>query len=620
MWEDLHARLHRWADVMRRVGVASLSRFIMADAALSARILVDVDGERRLTDLAHIAELLHAEAASGQLGAPALRAWLGRKIEESAVDLTGSDERSRRLESDADAVQVLTVHRAKGLEFGVVYCPYLWDPGQTPRVGQPLVYHDTAEPPRRLLDVGGGDDRTARDRHQIAVEEQRGEDLRLLYVALTRARHQAVVWWVRAHKCEHSPLGRLLTSRQPDGTVKTSGGYAPRDAEVQRRLEELAAGCPDQISVERVTVRIAAPPDRKAAFQASLEAARFDRDLDLSWRRASYSGVTASAHDQQIGSEPDDPGVTDEPAPADSSRVAIADRPVGDGSGAADESRLRAVPTILSRVPGGVEVGSFAHRVLERVDFAAHDLESEVRTAVAAEAARRPIGVSVAALMAAGLTAAIQTPLGPLAGNLRLRDIDRRERLDEVGFELPLAGGDRPTGDVLVEDIGTLFSRHVPPGDPLDGYASRLSSPLLAGRLRGYLTGSLDLVIRMQGSSGEDRFVIVDYKTNRLAAGDEDLTAWHYRPEVLAAEMQRAHYPLQALFYSVALHRYLRWRLPRYDPEVHLAGVLYLFVRGMVGPDTPVIGGTPCGVFAWPTPVRLVTEVSDLFASGLVPA
>ena len=95
---------------------------------------------------------------------------------------------------------------------------------------------------------------------------------------------------------------------------------------------------------------------------------------------------------------------------------------------------------------------------------------------------------------------------------------------------------------------------------------------MLAGRLRGYLTGSLDLVIRTRAGPGADRFLVVDYKTNRLAAGDEELTAWHYRPEALAAEMQRAHYPLQALFYCVALHRYLRWRLPGYDPQAHLGG------------------------------------------------
>ena len=83
------------------------------------------------------------------------------------------------------------------------------------------------------------------------------------------------------------------------------------------------------------------------------------------------------------------------------------------------------------------------------------------------------------------------------------------------------------------------------------------------------------------------RFAVLDYKTNWLGAPDEPLTAWHYRPEALAAEMQRHHYALQALLYTVALHRYLRWRLPGYDPAVNLAGVVYLFVRGMTGADGP---------------------------------
>jgi exodeoxyribonuclease V beta subunit len=98
--------------------------------------------------------------------------------------------------------------------------------------------------------------------------------------------------------------------------------------------------------------------------------------------------------------------------------------------------------------------------------------------------------------------------------------------------------------------------------------------------------------------------------------GDGDLVADDYRPEALATAMRHAHYPLQALLYSVALHRYLRWRQPGYDPAVHLGGVLYLFLRGMCGPDTPAVDGTPHGVFAWTPPVALVTELSDLLHGG----
>jgi exodeoxyribonuclease V beta subunit len=201
-----------------------------------------------------------------------------------------------------------------------------------------------------------------------------------------------------------------------------------------------------------------------------------------------------------------------------------------------------------------------------------------------------------------------------LLGDLRLRDISRSDRVDELGFELPLAGGDEPAGGVAIEEIGDLLRRSLPGDDPFAAYADRLSDPILQTGLRGYLSGSLDLVFR----TPDGRYAVVDYKTNWLGAGDEPLSAWHYRPAALIHAMHGAHYPLQALLYTVALHRYLRWRLPAYDPGRHLAGVLYLFVRGMVGAATPRVDGQPCGVFAWRPPAALVEALSDLLDRGTV--
>jgi exodeoxyribonuclease V beta subunit len=181
-----------------------------------------------------------------------------------------------------------------------------------------------------------------------------------------------------------------------------------------------------------------------------------------------------------------------------------------------------------------------------------------------------------------------------------------------LGFELPLVGGDAPVAELGLDALAGVLDAHVGSDDPLVGYASRLRDPLMVQQLRGYLTGSLDAVLRIPGP----QFVVVDYKTNWLGGEGEDLSAWHYRPEALAAAMQRAHYPLQALFYVVALHRYLRWRLPGYSPDEHLAGVLYLFLRGMTGASVPRVDGQPCGVFAWRPSAALVTEVSDLFDRG----
>jgi exodeoxyribonuclease V beta subunit len=273
----------------------------------------------------------------------------------------------------------------------------------------------------------------------------------------------------------------------------------------------------------------------------------------------------------------------------------------------ADADALRAVPSLLADMPFGAHVGTFVHGVFEATDFAAADLEAELGRRIDEVQARRAIDIGDRGVVLTGLGAVIETPLGPLLGGARLRDVARADRLDELDFELPLAGGDIPSGRVDLAAIGAVLR-----DDPdLASYAERLEDPALRSRFRGYLTGSVDLVVRRG-----DRFAVVDYKTNWLGAPGEELTAWHHRPAALATEMQHAHYALQALLYTAALHRYLRWRLPGYDPEVNLAGVLYLFLRGMVGPDTPAVDGTPAGVFAWRPPSALVVALSDVLDRG----
>ena len=197
-------------------------------------------------------------------------------------------------------------------------------------------------------------------------------------------------------------------------------------------------------------------------------------------------------------------------------------------------------------------------------------------------------------------------------GDVRLRDFAPTDRLNELGFEFPLVGGDTPVADLTIAHIAAVLRDHLPTGSPLVGYPDRLDDPSLRTELRGYLSGSLDLVVRTHG----DRFVVMDHKTNRLGVEGESLSAWHYRPTALAEAMQAAHYPLQAILYVVALHRYLRWRLPGYTPERNLGGALYLFVRGMTGADVPRVAGQPCGVFAWHPSAELVVALSEVLDAG----
>jgi exodeoxyribonuclease V beta subunit len=629
-WESVHARAHRWSALLAGSGVAALYRSITTTEGLPARVVATIGGERQVTDLGHVAELLHAESAASQMGVPTLRAWLAQRIAEVDIERTPGEERSRRLDSDADAVQLLTVHRAKGLEFGLVYCPYLWDAARAIRAPEPVVFHDGDNRGMRTLDVGCHDRadpawQPYHDHRDAAMAEQRGEDLRLMYVALTRARHQVVVWWGRADQCRYSPLGRLLMGRDlATGAVRDAFSSDPRDKDIRAALDALLARTrPGLLAVEAAgdggapSTSFMSGPD-EGAGGIGLEAARFDRVLDQRWRRASYTSITAEAHYEtvgaQVGSEPETPGIDDEPPAPAPAPAAQGDLPSAVTDDIATPDGLAVSP--LGDTPGGREVGTLVHAALERVDFAAPELFSELLAAIQAGEIQGGAVAGDPSRLAGGLTAALATPLGPLLPGVCLRDIPRPDRLDELGFELPLAGGDAPIGEVSTADIAALLAEHLPGGGPLVGYPERLRDPLLATTLRGYLTGSLDLVFRRSGSTGPAQWYVADYKTNWLGDDDRPLTAWHYRPASLDAEMQRRHYPLQALLYLVALHRYLRWRLPDYSPHTHLGGVLYLFVRGMIGPDTPVIEGETCGVFSWAPPAELIVGLSDLFNRG----
>jgi exodeoxyribonuclease V beta subunit len=613
-WEDVHRRLHEWARVLRTRGVASLLETVMRETsegqALAARVLGDATGERSLTDLRHIGQLLHAAASEEQLGPTALTAWLRTRIAEAESD-TADEERSRRLESDAEAVQVLTIHRSKGLEFPIVYLPFLWEPTHIPdKPPRPVFFHDPEAADLRTLDVALEGSDFARHREQF-IREQRGEDLRLAYVALTRARHQAVVWWAGSFDSRDSPLGRLLFARTDSGDVEPSGGSTPADQAVVNRFRSLAeatGGPGATISVERSVVGEAVVWSAQRTPPSALAVSAFARDLDLRWRRTSYSDITAASHEEWVTSEPEQPLLADEP-------IGLGFPPARPTAPTAPDPAPEihdGTPLALAAMPAGVDVGTFVHRVMEVTDFAAADLDAELPARIAEVQGRRAVDIGPVGALAAGLRAVIETPLGPVLGERRLRDVARADRLDELGFELPLAGGDRPSGWLTLQRIAHVLRAHTGPEDPLAGYAERLDDARLRQSVRGYLTGSLDLVVRVPNADpAQPRFAVLDYKTNWLGAPDEPLTAAHYRPEAMAAEMLRHHYALQALLYSVALHRFLRWRLAGYDPAIHLAGVVYLFVRGMTGETGAAVRGARTGVFGWPAPPGLVPALSD---------
>jgi exodeoxyribonuclease V beta subunit len=253
-------------------------------------------------------------------------------------------------------------------------------------------------------------------------------------------------------------------------------------------------------------------------------------------------------------------------------------------------------------LPRGTEFGTLVHAVFEELDFAAADLTAELMRVTSYLVPRTSVDISAASL-AAALDPVLRTPLGEVADGLALTSFAVHDRLSELSFDMPLADRNSTT----LGAVADILAAHLAPGHPLEEYPARLRAldPTTLP-LRGVLTGSIDAVLRVKPA---DRFVVVDYKTNQL--GDPEQYISQYTGAALATAMMDSHYPLQAVLYEVALHRFLRWRMPDYDPARHLGGIAYLFVRGMAGPRSD---GTTPGVFTWRPPANLITTLSDALA------
>ncbi|GAB3492758.1 exodeoxyribonuclease V subunit beta [Flexivirga lutea] len=607
--EQVTDRLRWLASVYQHRGIAAVFETCNIDG-LPARVLAEIGGERQLTDLRHIAEALHAVSMERVSGLPALLAWLQEQAEQDRP--ASGDARARRLDSDAQAVQLLTVHGSKGLEFPIVYLPFVADRWVNDE-DNPL-FHAPGQPPRRSLHVGTPDKQTA----ALARQEDAGESLRLLYVALTRAKSQVVAWWGPSNNAPDSAIHRMLIDRDPaaagpDGAIADSRGQRS-DSQARALLERWAdAGGPHWEQVTR------AGADRVGSDAGATDLAirKFTRVIDEDWRRTSYSALSRVLEQvsavEGVTTEVDVVVKDDERLPDAQHAVRVTERTVECRGSAAEEidrgQHALDDPlhrrSLMASLPVGATFGSLVHAVLETADPTVADLAVELTERVHEQLVRWPVDVDVRQLVDA-LVAVYDTPLGPLADGVTLRSVGRN-KLAELDFEVPLGASERPER-VRLGQLGAILRRHLTAGDPLLPYADLLDTELLGGQvLRGYLTGSIDVVLRV----GE-RYLVADYKTNWLGPADEPLLLGAYGPEPLAAAMGHSDYPLQALLYAATLHRYLRWRLPDYDPERHLGGVLYLYLRGMAGSDSPVVEGNPTGVFSWRPPTALVLELSDL--------
>ncbi|MBA3309570.1 MAG: UvrD-helicase domain-containing protein, partial [Nocardioidaceae bacterium] len=375
--DQIAERLRDWAELLTSRGVAAVLEAATADG-LAARVLSRVDGERLLTDLRHVGQSLFQVAVEERLGLVALLSWLRAQMADDKVEV--SSERTRRLDSDAAAVQLVTIHGSKGMQYPVVYLPTLWD--RFPQKPQVPLFHSTNEDDqgRRCIDVGGGG--PAWPGHLArAMEEDAGESLRLLYVAMTRAQSQVVAWWAPAPRnTPASPLHRMLFGRLPGSATVPDQMQLHDEARVPEILDEWQRlGGP----VWEVAELADLPAGDLGADDRFLSARTFTRTIDTAWRRTSYTSLSsvAARGDQPagVGSEPEERPKEDEPVGvvsiSSTTRGVVSTssttRGVSSTSGAA-------VLSPMGDLPVGATFGSLVHAVLEHADPDAPDLRAEL--------------------------------------------------------------------------------------------------------------------------------------------------------------------------------------------------------------------------------------------------
>jgi exodeoxyribonuclease V beta subunit len=598
--DDATTHLHQWQQQWARHGVASTMRAFADTTQMPQRMLQRPDGERRLTNWLHLLEALTQAAAEHRTPVALLR-WLDSAMHAA----TPQDEHQLRLETDRELVQVATVFRVKGLQYPITYVPLMWHSGSR-RGGSawPKTYHDGDVPVVDFVDDREGDDKTQRQRAQ--EHQTNTEQLRKIYVALTRAEHRCVLVVAtaaqrHASKADKSNLSRSMLNwlvagqgltLATWGDIKGKGKAEHRAATIAQGWHAVAAAAGTAMTLKTLSSDADAAQGTPASLDtAATHAAVVSRQgpgpIRAAWTLGSFSAWTRH-----------DPSDFAEVMPHDESAVLAANDSnldVGD-----DTPPLAPTPmasTDVLNFPRGAAAGDAVHAVLERADFSDNrHWPSAVQTALllhpqpihrTALAAAAPYVANSAAAASAAVSSPrhadmllsmlqdiTQTPLLPThAPALTLHAVRPAQRLNELAFDLHLPQA----------NVAALLQAMASMGLPAPFVAPHVLRQTFNGHLRGFM----DLVFEHEG-----RYYVLDWKSNHL--GD---TPSHYASDALGRAMVQHSYHLQHVLYALALRRHLRRSLPD-DAAVDASwgGALVLFVRG-VRPSWRGRDGRPSGVY-----------------------
>ena len=560
-WEKCLEKFQKYHDIWEEQGFFRMFRYLILKEDVMPRLMSFPDGERRNANLLHLSEVLHQTAVDEKLKMSELLTWLS---ERQDIRTTKMMEHPIRLESDEKAVKLITIHKSKGLEFPVLFCPFPWSGSRIKKSKDSFMFHNETDGGRLTLDLGSD----VRERNRVFAEKEiLAENLRLLYVALTRAKNRCYLVWGRFNEADTSAPAYLFhhPGFGEGGDVVSATGtrfHTFYDEDLLADVKAVLNKSSGTISFSEMPAGTAKQDAPLSDTNADLTCRTFSGKIGREWRVASFSALVS--------------GVLQSEEMADRDKIysdSVADQVDSEKSFGKEESL-----NIFS-FPGGTKAGTFMHEVLEHLDFEEKD-DSVIKKLVADNLDKYNFDIIWQDSICAMLKNVLSASLDRKREGFMLSQVPLEDRVSELEFYFPLRS-------ISPEKLKSLFLKHTTMG--ITAFPSRIER-LHFLPARGFMRGFIDLIFKV-----DDSFYLVDWKSNFLGNSVED-----YGPESLSHVMNDKLYNLQYHIYTIALNQYLSMRLPNYSYDRHFGGVYYIFLRGVdpkKGPDFGIYSAKPYETF-----------------------
>ena len=567
---DNYSELEFWLTAFRQYfhlwsqyGFIRMFWSFMSENKLRARLLTHENGERRLTNILHLAELLHHAATEKRLSVNGLLSYLRERL---ATPQTPDVEHQLRLESDADRVRIVTIHKAKGLEYPIVFCPFTWE-GTKLTNRKECIFHRQQQPGQQVelvLDAGSAD---LGEHLKSARREELAENLRLLYVALSRAVHRCYLIWGAFNGAETSAPTYLL--HQPP-IAQAQQVKSPRDRHASDLLQDTALrfkALSDREILEDIrrlveqsanTIKLSVIDEgpeqlrlRQSQSQDILQYCKFKGDIPTNWRISSFSSLTLTRQADPVAG----PAISD----------TLPDRDANPANNPYDLSIADEQDNGFNifSFPHGARPGNFFHDLLEHLNFCPTGTETRKKL-IQGKLVQYGYDRSWSAIIEKMIDNLLNMDLHPAAPGLRLSKIKTTKRINELEFYFPLAS-------ITPASLAELFTGNTMPATADAAIMAEQLGKLVFSPIKGFMKGFIDMVFEF-----ENRYYLVDWKSNYLGNSIED-----YQQLKLNKVIHSRYYSLQYHIYCLALHQHLKNRLPGYRYETYFGGVFYIFLRGV---------------------------------------